>query len=168
MATDRHAWAVERLALEGHEQVLEIGCGRGLATVRVCARLTTGRVTAIDRSANAIAAARKRNDACLAAGRLMLIQTSLADLAIDTRPFDLAFAVNVNLFWIGAGRELAVLRNVLAPGGRLHLVYQPPSPAKRDSLIEQCRRALDADGFELMDMITAAPDLLSITASAVG
>lgn len=57
---DRHRWAVDLLQLTGAEQILEIGCGPGLATVAACTQLTTGSVTAIDRSDTALARTKKR------------------------------------------------------------------------------------------------------------
>lgn len=66
---ERLKWAVESLGLSGDEAILEIGCGRGVAVSLACPKLHDGKITAIDRSATAINAARERNAAALAAGR---------------------------------------------------------------------------------------------------
>ena len=42
--------AVSALALTGTESVLEIGCGHGVAVRLVLERLTSGHITALDRS----------------------------------------------------------------------------------------------------------------------
>ncbi|MGH9223125.1 MAG: class I SAM-dependent methyltransferase [Acidimicrobiales bacterium] len=54
-------WAVELLDVAPDDRILEAGCGPGVATALVCERLTTGQITAIDRSAVAIDRAKARN-----------------------------------------------------------------------------------------------------------
>jgi trans-aconitate methyltransferase len=50
---------LDRLPLQGHELVLDVGCGTGRLTDKLIARLPAGRVAAVDRSASMIAAARE-------------------------------------------------------------------------------------------------------------
>jgi SAM-dependent methyltransferase len=120
----RIAWAVELLAVEPDDRILEFGCGPGVAAGLVADRLATGRIVAIDRSATAIERARARNTDQIAAGRLELRHTDLAGFNGEPDQFDKAFAVNVNVFWTsGAEPEGAVLACVLRPGGELRLVY---------------------------------------------
>jgi SAM-dependent methyltransferase len=125
---DRIVWAVDQLDLTPTDRVLEVGCGPGVAAARVADRVVHGSVLAIDRSATAIERARARNAGHLDAGRLVLEQVTLADLRTD-RVFDVAFGVNVNLFWTGpADAECRVLTDILAPGGTVHLFYDSPGP----------------------------------------
>lgn len=126
----RLAWAVEQLAVRPTDRVLEIGCGRGVAVALVAERLVTGSITAIDRSAHAVAGARQRNGAHLAAGRAELRHTALVELPQGPERYDKIFAVNVNVFWMSAAaRELSLVRNLLAPLGTFSLFYEPPEPA---------------------------------------
>ncbi|MEV4330509.1 class I SAM-dependent methyltransferase [Streptomyces sp. NPDC049597] len=131
----RLAWAVEQLDVRPDDRVLEIGCGPGVALDLVAGRLTTGTVTAIDRSAHAVDAARRRNRAHIADGRAEVRQLALAELPPDGDRFDKIFAVNVNVFWTSpADREVALLRGLLAPGGTLSLFYEPPAHGRAREL----------------------------------
>jgi precorrin-6B methylase 2 len=67
--SERFVWAVDILALDPADRVLEVGCGHGVAVSLVCERLTSGRITAIDRSKKMIEMAARRNREHVAAGR---------------------------------------------------------------------------------------------------
>jgi trans-aconitate 2-methyltransferase len=54
------AAVLDRLPLEGHERVLDAGCGPGRVTERLAERLPRGEVVALDGSASMIEAARDR------------------------------------------------------------------------------------------------------------
>jgi SAM-dependent methyltransferase len=141
---ERIRWAVETLDPGPDDRLLEIGCGPGVAVAAVCERLDGGQVVAIDRSATAIARAAKRNQDHLGAGRAVLLTAALEDVApADVlqggRRFDKVFAMNVNLFWVRSpARELAIVRDLLAPGGALYLFYgyggDGPVPRGPDAL----------------------------------
>ena len=54
VSSPQQAWGrrvLERLPLEGHEHVLDIGCGTGRITGEIAARVPAGRVVGVDRSA---------------------------------------------------------------------------------------------------------------------
>jgi SAM-dependent methyltransferase len=127
--------------------VLEIGCGTGVAALLLCEQLIDGRLTAIDRSAAMVAAARRRNRAYIATGRAIIRRVALADADFDRGSFDRALAVNVNVFWLGPAAELKVLRRVLRPRGVLCLVYQPPAPSQIPKVAQLCSGFLRAHGF---------------------
>jgi SAM-dependent methyltransferase len=140
-------WAVQKLALHSGDQVLEIGCGTGVAASVLCERLREGRLTAIDRSAAMVGAARRRNRACIAGGRAVIRQLALADVDFDPGSFDRALAVNVNVFWLGPAAELEVLKRILRPSGLLCLVYQPPNDSQIAKVTTACSGFLRAHGF---------------------
>ena len=121
----RLAAIVDALPLTPGARVLEIGCGPGAAARAVAARLDTGHVVAIDRSAAAVAAARAAGAAEIAAGRLTVRRTAIEDFVLETgeAPFDLVFAVRVGALdgrHPDAGRRAwARITAALAPGGRV-------------------------------------------------
>jgi ubiquinone/menaquinone biosynthesis C-methylase UbiE len=114
---------VDRLDLQPEHRVLEIGCGHGVAATLVCERLTTGQLTAIDRSAKMIDAAARRNARYVAAGRAEFLVATLEDADLGDRRFDRIFAVRVGLFHREPARARALAERWLAPGGRLLSEY---------------------------------------------
>jgi trans-aconitate methyltransferase len=107
--------------------VLEVGCGVGVAAGLICRRLTTGHLTALDRSATALERAQRRLADYLEDGRADLQHRELARFTGDGRPYDLVFAVNVNVFWTGsATQEVERLTDLVAEGGVVRLFYETP------------------------------------------
>ena len=118
---------VAALPLRSGLRVLEIGCGPGAAARAVARRIGNGQVLAIDRSATAVAQARRGAAAEIKAGRLLVRQAAVEDFALerDEAPFDLAFAVRVGAL---DGRhpdlERRALQRIaaaLTPNGRLFI-----------------------------------------------
>lgn len=159
----RIAWAFDRLAADPIEHLLEVGCGHGVLASKIAGRLTTGTLTAIDRSGTMITVAEKRNAAFVAAGRASFRAVALADADFGSRRFDRIFAVNVNLFWIDPRRELNVVRTLLAPGAKLELFYEPPSAAQAEKLLPLLDGKLEDGGFAVASR-TAAPLGIHVTA----
>jgi SAM-dependent methyltransferase len=145
-ATERVRWAVELLNPGRDDQLLEIGCGPGVAVGLLCERLVGGRIVAIDRSATAISRAERRNAAHVAAGKAVLRTVALerlrpGDLLGAPERFDKVFAMNVNLFWVGsAAKELDLIKRLLAPGGALYLFYGYGGPTAAGAASENISR----------------------------
>ncbi|TQM03027.1 SAM-dependent methyltransferase [Pseudonocardia kunmingensis] len=144
---ERIRWAVDLLDPRPGDRILEVGCGPGVAAALVCARLSTGRMLAVDRSAVAVERTTRRNADHVAAGRLEVRRCTL-DEVDGERSFDAAFAVDVNLFWVrDPAAELQVLRRTLRPGGRLHVLYGAGGPTTADRITAPVAAALHAQGF---------------------
>jgi ubiquinone/menaquinone biosynthesis C-methylase UbiE len=106
--------------------VLEIGCGHGVAADLICGLLDAGRLTAVDRSAKMIAAARARCASHVAAGRAEFLLGDFETLDLGARRFDLILAVRVRLFHVDPERARMLAETWLAQGGRLIAVYDTP------------------------------------------
>jgi trans-aconitate 2-methyltransferase len=109
-------WAnavLDRLALNGHETVLDAGCGSGRVTALVIERLPHGRVIAADGSESMIAAVR----GVLRPGdRALLSDLTALELEAEV---DAVFSSAV-FHWIADhGLLFRRLRTALRPGGRL-------------------------------------------------
>jgi SAM-dependent methyltransferase len=93
----RLAAIVDALPVQPHSRVLEIGCGPGAAARVVAARLTTGHILAVDRSATAIAQAEAAAAEEIRSGRMSVRQVAAEDLVLrpDEEPYDIVYAVRV-------------------------------------------------------------------------
>jgi protein-L-isoaspartate O-methyltransferase len=123
----RLAEIVDALPLAPHARVLEIGCGPGAAARAVAARLDTGHILAIDRSAKAVTQARANCAEEIASGRMSVRQAAAEAFALEPgeAPFDIVFAIRVGAFdgrHPAAGQKARTrIAAALAPGGRMFI-----------------------------------------------
>jgi ubiquinone/menaquinone biosynthesis C-methylase UbiE len=116
----------EGLGVQPGDRVLEIGCGHGVAATLVCELLGHGRLTAVDRSPAMIAAASRRNRRFVEDGRAEFLVRELEALELGERRFDIVLAVRVGLFAREPARASTLVAPWLAPGARVHAVFDPP------------------------------------------
>jgi cyclopropane fatty-acyl-phospholipid synthase-like methyltransferase len=163
----RVRWAVDQLDVGPSDEILEIGCGAGVAVSLVCDRLDGGSVTGIDRSATAIARANRRNAEHVASGRAVLRHMDLAALSFPGRRFDKAFAVNVNLFWVpSAVTELTLIAEHLRTRGGLFLFYETPDGGRAGQIADRVAAALRGHGFASVAVDHASPKLVCVRGQA--
>lgn len=159
-------WAVETMAVAPTDRLLEIGCGHGVAVSLVCEKLDGGTILAIDRSPKMIAAASKRNDDHVAAGRASFVTSALHRADLGTARYDKIFAIHVGVFLRGdPARELEIVKSHLAPGGRFYLVDQPLERGTARTIANKLSAVLDGHGFKVTDALVE--DLSSATATCV-
>jgi cyclopropane fatty-acyl-phospholipid synthase-like methyltransferase len=154
-AAPRLIWAVETLAVQPGDQILEIGCGHGVAVSLICERLDGGHILAIDRSATMIEMAAKRNAAHVAAGRASFQAAPIHQAALGRGAFDKVLGVHVGVFERGdPARELRVIAECMRPGGALHLVYQPLVASETPAIGERLSATLERNGFAVRELLT--------------
>jgi arsenite methyltransferase len=127
---DRHAW-------HGDEAVLDIGCGRGLATIEAARRVRSGHVIGLDRwrmsdlSGNTPEAARSNAEAAGVGGQVSVETGEATKLPFADASFDVVVSMTVfHNIKTASGREMAVEEalRVLRPGGTLlifDILYTP-------------------------------------------
>ena len=118
---------VDALEVKPTDRVLEVGCGHGVAATMICETLTTGTLTAVDRSTTMIEAAARRNRRYVERGTAEFLVAALEDLHLGDRRFDLVFAIRVGLFHRDPVRARGLVEPWLAEGGRLEAFYDAPS-----------------------------------------
>jgi SAM-dependent methyltransferase len=162
---NRHRWAVETLAVMPDERLLEVGCGHGVAVSLICEQLTSGTITAIDRSPAMIERAAERNREQVDSGKAVFHAAALDRADFGDERFDKVFAFNVSLFWKHPAHALAAVRKLLTPTGTLYLFHQPPAwKEPPDRFAARLSEILRADGFAVADVVVQELD----PAAAVG
>ena len=121
--SERFVWAVDTLGLRPSDRVLEVGCGHGVAVSLICARLTSGRITAIDRSQKMVEMAARKNREHVSLGRAVLRTAALETADFGDERFDKIFAFNVAPFWLQPNDALGTVRRHLAPDGEFYLFW---------------------------------------------
>jgi SAM-dependent methyltransferase len=137
--SERFLWAVDILALDPADRVLEVGCGHGVAVSLVCERLTSGRITAIDRSKKMIEMAARRNREHVAGGRAVLKTAALEKADFGDERFDKVFAFNVASFWLSRRRRWGSSGGISPPIGAVYLFWDArhAQPGRARDLADQ-------------------------------
>ena len=150
-ASERFVWAVETLEVRPADRLLEVGCGHGVAVSLVCEKLTTGSITAIDRSPKMIEMATRRNREHVDAGRAALEAVALEDADLGDRRFDKVFAFNVAPFWQQPKAALGVVRKHLAGDGAVYLFWDARhfAPERARDLANELGDRLREGGFSV-------------------
>lgn len=116
VSTPHVEWAnvlLDRLELNGHETVLDAGCGSGKVTLMLLERLPHGRVIAVDQAPSMVEHARESLN-----GGATVIQADLTEIELEEQ-VDVVFSSAV-FHWIADHPRLfARLFAALRPGGRL-------------------------------------------------
>ena len=119
ISTPQQTWGLrvlDRLALEGAECVLDLGCGTGRVTAEIAARVPRGRVVGADRSAAMLQTARTWLQEH--ASRTQLVRLDGAALPFN-RAFDAVFS-GATFHWIhDHGALFRSIVQALKPEGRL-------------------------------------------------
>lgn len=126
--------ALEWLAVQPADAVLEIGFGHGDLVRRIAERATQGFVAGVDPSAVMVRQATARNRVGVAAGRVQLALGEVSRLPFPDGRFHKAVAVNSFQFWPRPAEDLAEVRRVLRPGGLLLLCLRMAPPPGRLAL----------------------------------
>ncbi len=145
--------AIDALAIESGDQILDIGCGPGRSLAELAARAPSGRVVGVDPSDVMVASAARRNRQLIAAGRVGVAPAGVEALPFPDGSLDKALCVHVVYFWTDLDAALREIGRVLKPGGRLVLCF-------RSSVDEAAVRAFPADVYRF-------PALADVLASSV-
>jgi cyclopropane fatty-acyl-phospholipid synthase-like methyltransferase len=150
----RNHWTVDLLRLEEDHQVLEIGCGPGLALKKCTSNITSGRAVGIDHSKIMVDQARARLSGEIAARKVELRVGNLELLAEYPRTFDRVFSLNVVQFFPDLETAFRQMHDSLKVGGMVVTTYQPRHPqATGDDALQMAERIeanMNKAGFNQM------------------
>jgi ubiquinone/menaquinone biosynthesis C-methylase UbiE len=121
--------AIEALAIEPTDRVLDIGTGHGRALSQLVALSPQGTVTGVDPSLLMVKIAHARNKPDIRSGRLRIMVAVAELLPFEDASFDKIMAVHVVYFWPDLASGLSEIARVLKPGGHLALLFHTPENA---------------------------------------
>lgn len=168
-ASERLRWAVDCLDVQPTDRLLELGCGHGVAISLACERLVGGAIVALDRSPKMAAAALKRNRDHVASGRASVITAELHEADLGGAIFDKVFGIHFPPLLRGdPARELALVRDHLAPGGHLYMLSQPLREEHVEREIDRLGVVLEQHGFRVesqrVDRLAGGPAVCVVAA----
>jgi len=117
-------WALRQLDPHPGDDVLDVGCGSGMALRLLAARTGSGMVAGVDLSPTMVAMSRRRNQGLTKAGRLDVRRGDAMALPFPDEGFDAVTAVETLYFWPDPLRGLQECRRVLRPGGWLAVALE--------------------------------------------
>lgn len=119
-------WAVNLMALQPGESVLEVGFGSGRAIQAMAAIPGIGSIVGIDNSTLMVQQATALNEQAIREGKVRLLEADVCQLPDFGQKFDKIVAMNTSMYWPAdkMGSILASLRSRLQPGGTLFIVFQ--------------------------------------------
>jgi ubiquinone/menaquinone biosynthesis C-methylase UbiE len=113
----RRALALEALAAEPGDRVLDVGCGPGFYVTDLLDVVgPEGAVTGVDLAPAMLDMTRRRAGA---AGNVRVVEGGATALPVDDGEFDRVLSVQVFEYLADVGPALAEVRRVLRPGGRV-------------------------------------------------
>jgi SAM-dependent methyltransferase len=115
-------WGLSQVEIPEHANVLDIGCGGGRTLETLASIVRRGKAVGIDYSEDAVAVARKRNEALIADGRVEVLHGSVSSMPFPDATFDGVTAVETYYFWPDMAADLAEVRRVMKPKGQLVII----------------------------------------------
>ena len=118
--TPSNNFIFELMALEGDDDVLEIGFGGGALLMRSANRVSTGTITGIELSEPMLANLKKRTQSF---SNVKLLLGSVENLPAEPQSFSCVISVNSVYFWPDLKRGLQEIARVSRPQARLVLGF---------------------------------------------
>lgn len=146
---------IEELKISIDDKVLEIGFGPGEAIRYLASKTQTHNITGIDPSPAMLEQAMSANKHSIEAGRVALIQATVAALPFASDQFSKVFAVSTFHDWESRSAGLREIRRVLEIDGKLVLCLRRApnhllpwsSPGLTENELTEDLRLLKACGF---------------------
>lgn len=126
--------AFDRLALDPHDRVLEVGFGGGYLLGRMAAVISEGFMAGVDISPAMITFCQKRYRSLIRDGKLEIQWARVESLPYPAGYFTKVCTVNSIFYWQNAPRAISELGRVLADGGLLVTCFT-------------CKQSLEHKGF---------------------
>lgn len=111
-------WALGSLDISDNSEVLDIGCGGGLAMSLLRQKFNGGVVAGVDYSPTAVEETIKFNESAVERGECTVTEGSVSELPFEGNHFDLVTAFETVYFWPELTQDLGEVLRVLRPSGK--------------------------------------------------
>jgi len=115
-------WGLGHWSIAGDDRILDIGCGGGATLKRMSTEVTSGHLTGLDYSATSVETSKDVNREAVEAGKMEILEGSVAALPFSGDAFDKIITVESFYFWPDPQENLKEVLRVLKPGGTFLLV----------------------------------------------
>ena len=117
-------WGLEQISIDGHNTILDVGCGGGRTVSKLAAIATQGKVYGIDHSDESVAATKRTNARWVHLGRVEVHHGSVSRLPFPDGMFDVVTAVETHFWWPSLLGDMCEVFRVVKPGGMLILIAE--------------------------------------------
>lgn len=124
-----NAFALQQLEVQANDKVLEVGFGGGVNIERLLTQSAS--VVGVDRSSDAVAAAKRRFAREISSGRANFLLGEVEALPLADESCGKAITVHTVYFWTSLDRGFGELYRCLQPGGRLVVGFVPRAQMDR-------------------------------------
>lgn len=146
-------WALCHVKIEHNDTLLDIGCGGGRTVDKLCNMVSNGKVFGVDYSELCVKNSQKLNQKNILCGKASIQQASVSELPFDSNKFNVITAVETYYFWPDKLNDLKEIYRVLAPGGKLLLVFEMLKTNEEPNKWEKVEKMLDIEAVS-KDSIT--------------
>lgn len=117
-------WGLGFVDIHKQDQILDVGCGGGMAVQRMAALAEDGRVFGVDYSELSVEKASFLNRDEIDKGKVTILPASVSNLPFPDGQFDLVTGIETFYFWPDPIGDLKEVYRVLKKGGRILLVFE--------------------------------------------
>ena len=156
--------ALEHLALQPDDRLLEVGSGHGRTLAVAAQRLTKGHLVGIDPSPVMMQIARRANARAIRRGMMELVLGSSDQLPFEAQRFSKVLSVHTIYFWPNPQRDLAEIYRVMKVEGQIVIGFRPsedqafvenfPASVYNVRSISEVERLVNAAGFSDVKTMT--------------
>lgn len=115
-------WGVGQITVPTSATILDVGCGGGRTLQKLADLAPDGKAFGVDYSATSAAVSKRTNSS--EAGRIHVIQGSVAALPFPDGTFDLITAVETHYYWPDLTANMREVLRGLKPGGTFVLIAE--------------------------------------------